>query len=297
MAEAKEQQEYLSEVVEDAVDEAVEDAVEEAVEEAVGDAVEEALANARPPFWKRVQTTVVMIAALMISAGQWNDTMEVASNLYYVTMANFTNALEYEKIESINVGNSQGYVTELLGEAHVIKPSQLDPAIQFHYYSEEKFALTLLFNGERVAGYSVFTKVDGFTPPVPFSSELGQRSLASQNEYFNEFHFDSHNLVYFLEHQSNDQQRAFLNLIQGYVEYGAKLSPQADEQFNQSLTKLLQQLDEKLTFPESEQQQADMVAPIRKLIYPNYFAVAELPAAIVAESLLSRFEYKMYTKS
>ena len=290
--------ECISEVVENAGDEAVESAVEEAVdeaiEEAIEDAVEEALEHTEASVWKKLQTSIVMLAALMISAGQWTDTMEVASSLYYVTMANFTNSLEYEKIESINVGNSLGYIHEILGQAHVIKSSQIEPTLTFHYYTESKFDLTIMLNGERVAGYGVFTKEVDFTPPVPFSEKLGASSLANQNQFFNEFHFDSHNLVYFLEHQSSND---FLTLIQGYVEYGAPNSLSDSKQYQEKLAKLLRELDQQLTFSESKQQVADQVAPIRELIYPNFFVVTELPTVIVAESLLSRFEYKMYTKS
>ena len=64
-----------------------------------------------------------------------------------------------------------------------------------------------------------------------------------------------------------------------------------------TLVPLIEKLDRKLTFSESEEEVAIVLDDVRKAIYPNYYAITELQPAILAEALLTRYEYKMFTKS
>lgn len=258
----------------------------------INEAVEEALEKAETSFWKKLQTGLMMLAALVISAGQWNDSMEVASNLWHLSMANFTHELEYNKINAINVGNSLSYIQKRLGDPQVIKHSKVDPIITFYYYTEAKFDLTIMTDGSRVAGYAVYTKQQGFTPKVPFSKALGFTTLANQSKYYSDYKFDAHNLFYYIEKQEMEQE-GFLNLVQGYVEYAAH----PYEGVKKDLNQLLSVLDEKATFSESENDITPVVEAIRNKVKPNFFAISELPSKIIAESLLTRAEYNMYTNS
>ena len=65
--------------------------------------------------WKKVQNTVWMIAALMISAGQWSDTKEIFTSTYEAIIENFTHSLQYEMLEKIHIGNSLDYVKSIVG--------------------------------------------------------------------------------------------------------------------------------------------------------------------------------------
>lgn len=253
-----------------------------------------------PPisFWKKVQAFVVTIAALMISAGQWNDTSEVVSNLYTATMANFTHELEYELIDQINVGNSFDYVSNSIGEPQVVKRSKIKPDVQFFYYVKNKFDLILLINDGRIVGYGLLTKQDDFLPNIPFVGQFKTDSLHSANSTFNHYFFDTNNLIYYLEHKELGKQQMFLNLLLGYVEYGAAPAQFTNsEQLNLQVAQQIKQLENKMTFSESDQEIAEELQKARKMIYPNFYSISETEPDIVAESLLTRYEYQLYTKS
>ncbi|WP_440903095.1 ETEC_3214 domain-containing protein [Catenovulum sp. SX2] len=253
-----------------------------------------------PPlsFWRKVQALVVTIAALMISAGQWNDTTEVVSNLYTATMANFTHELEYELIDNINVGNSFDYVSASIGEPQVIKRSKIKPDVQFFYYVKNKFDLTLLINDGRIVGYGLLTKQDDFLPNIPFVGQFKTENLYSANSHFNHYFFDTNNLIYYLEHKELGKQQMFLNLLLGYVEYGATPEQFADAQaLNTQVAQQIKQLEHKMTFSESDQEIAEELQKARKMIFPNFYSISETEPDVVAESLLTRYEYQLYTKS
>ena len=114
----------------------------------------------------------------MITAGQFNDTKDLASSIYEATLTHFTHSIEYDLIEKIHVGNSMEYVKSLVGEPHVLKRSSLNLELQFHYYSKAKYHLTLISKDDRLVGYSVFPLKDGFAPKIPFSEELGYKNVS-----------------------------------------------------------------------------------------------------------------------
>ena len=83
--------------------------------------------------WKKFQSIILTIAALMISAGQWSDTKEIATSSYESIVENFTHSLQYEMLEKIHIGNSIDYVKSIVGEPNVIKRSKIDSNVLFQY--------------------------------------------------------------------------------------------------------------------------------------------------------------------
>ncbi|MCW8833684.1 MAG: hypothetical protein OQK03_10225, partial [Colwellia sp.] len=225
------------------MDEQLKDVVEDLVE----DSLEEQDVE-KPSFWKKTQTSIMMIAALMISAGQFNDTKDLASSIYEATLTHFTHSIEYELIEKIHVGSSMEYVKSLVGEPHVLKRSKLNPELQFHYYSKAKYHLTLISTDERLVGYSVFTLKDGFAPKIPFAEELGLKTLAQAHKTTGSYSYDVGNLLYFIESQDLGKQQMFLTLMRGYVEYGAS-AQESSALINDKnkVAKLLETLDQQAT--------------------------------------------------
>jgi hypothetical protein len=252
----------------------------------------------RPGFWKKLQTGLVMFAAIMVSAGQWNDTKELFTSIYEDTLANFTNRFQYAMINQINVGNSLSYIKELVGEPRVLKRSRLDNDVAYLYYIEEKFDLVLLAKDERVIGYSIVAKEPGFFPTIPFSEELGTMNLLAANPKINQYNFDSSNLIYFIESQELDKQKMFLTLARGYVEYGGRTkSDSMPDGYHGDILSLISNLDKAETFGDSPQDIQRAVDDIRQYIYPNYFAITELEPKFIADALLTRYEYRMFTQS
>ncbi|PHS18193.1 MAG: hypothetical protein COA86_08605 [Kangiella sp.] len=292
------QSDILNEKLEDEIEDIVEDELEEKIAELK-------LSSKQPPpsFWKKMQTGIMMVAALMISAGQFNDTKEIFTSSYEGILANFTNNIEYELIEKIHVGSSIEHIKSLVGEPHAIKRSKLNDAVRFFYYSKGKYNLTLIASEERLVGYSIYTQEDEFAPQLPFSEShdtepLGSKNLLESHKKTGVYSYDIGNLVYYIESQNLGKQQMFLTLIRGYVEYGAIPNVEvADIDNKAKLAKQIALLDEKATFSESEEELEQVLNQVRKLVYPNFYAVTELEPAIISEALLTRYEYQMFTNS
>ncbi|KXI29243.1 ETEC_3214 domain-containing protein [Paraglaciecola hydrolytica] len=258
-------------------------------------AIQEAQKNS---FWRRVQTSIMMTAALMISAGQWNDTKEIAITIYESILANFTHNIEYDQIKQINVGNSLEYVKSMVGEPYVIKRSKLNPEIQFHYYSKEKYDLTLVSQDEQIVGYTVISKVDDFTPIIPFAENLGSSTIEQANQDPRIYALDNSNLLYFIDSKMLGKQQMFLTQIRGYVEYGANLAPaSATTMAREKVSEVLTSLIEKETYSATEEETLEAVHLVRSSIYPNFYSMTNIEPAFIAEALLTRYEYQQFTQS
>ena len=252
----------------------------------------------KPSFWKKLQTDIFMFAAIMISAGQWNDTKEVFTSLYEDTLANFTHSFQYNLIDQINVGNSLAYIKSFVGEPKFLKRSLLDKDVSYLYYTEEKFDLVLLAKDDRIVGYSIVAKQEGFYPKIPFSEELGTSSLETSHPKLQKYSFDSSNLIYYIETQELGKEQMFLTLVRGYVEYGIRTDPSSmPDSYHDDTLELINTLDRAETYGEKEEKIEQAVKAIRQYLYPNYFAITELETRFIADALLTRYEYKMFTQS
>lgn len=248
--------------------------------------------------WKKIQNTIMMIAALMISAGQWSDTKEVVKSSYESIVENFTHSLQYELLRKVHIGNSMDYVKLLVGEPNVIKRSKINPDVRFQYYNEGKFNLTLISSDSRLVGYSVFTQEDGFSPTIPFSEDLGTQSINTAHNKQGVYSFDIGNLVYYIESQDLGKQQMFLTLMRGYVEYGkSPTSKRSGLDYKEKVNTLIENLDQQATFSENDDELSTILNNLRKVIYPNFYAVTELEPSIISEALLTRYEYQILTKS
>jgi hypothetical protein len=252
----------------------------------------------RNSFWRRIQTSIMMIAALMISAGQWNSTKQIVVSTYQSIIANFTHTIEYDRIKQINVGNSLEFVKSKVGEPYVIKRSKIEPDVQYHYYSEVKYDLTLVSRDGQVAGYIVISKEDDFSPQIPFAETLGSLTLVQTNPDPKIYLVDDSNLLYFIDSKTLSKQEMFLTQIRGHVEYGANLASNSSslaytDEVNSAITVLI----EKQTFSEDDTEILEKLSVIRSKIFPNFFAMTYLDSNFIAEALLTRYEYQFFTES
>ncbi len=275
----------------------MDDSLKDVVDELVEDSLE---GHVLPPptLWKKVQTSVMMVAAVMISAGQFNDTKDILESAYEATLTNFTHSIEYDLIEKIHVGSSMDYIKSLVGEPHVLKRSKLNSKLQFHYYSEAKYTLTLISEDDRLVGYSVFTVEEGFSPKIPFSENLGEKSLAQAHKETGVYSYDINNLLYYIESQDLGKEQMFLTLARGYVEYGAIAQEnKVSKNYKVQLAKVIEKLDEVATFAEDEKALIAPLIKVRQALYPNFYAITELEPIIISEALLTRYEFQLFTKS
>jgi hypothetical protein len=254
--------------------------------------------NTHSPFRKKIQTSIMMIAACMISAGQFNDTKDVLVSAYEATLTHFTHQIEYSIIDKIHVGNSMGYVKSIVGEPHVLKRSKLNEKLQFHYYTRAKYSLTLISDDNRLVGYSIFTLKDGFSPKIPFSEDLGEKTLANSLSKESSYSYDTGNLLYYIESQNLGKKHMFLTLVRGYVEYGSIAQPDnVTRSYRKDLAKVIEELDGIATFADNNDALVIPLKKVRETAYTNFYAITELKSTIIAEALLTRYEFQLFTKS
>ena len=94
-------------------------------------------------FFKRSQSVVFTIAAIMISLGQWADTKDIVTSAYEGFITHFTDEVELDKLSEVRVGANLTYLETVFGDARLIKVKQPQTDLQYRYYHDAKFLLAL----------------------------------------------------------------------------------------------------------------------------------------------------------
>ncbi|WP_417347817.1 ETEC_3214 domain-containing protein [Ferrimonas sp.] len=242
----------------------------------------------------RARSSFLYLIGLMIAFGNWNDTKEISITIYQVILKSFTHQVEEAKVHSINVGNYLPYIEKSLGPPRVIKPSKNHKGVQFRYYHNDKYLLTLMAQGDRIQGVLVQAmNVDSplnlagpFAPTVPYTNiRLSTQKLSEIPFEDPRINYDNHNLTYYMERHELDKSGMFLALYLGRTEYG---------EGEQALGRALSQLSTSISVnPESSYK---AVRDIRESFSPNFYSISELSSETVAESLLTTHEIKTLFK-
>jgi hypothetical protein len=254
--------------------------------------------NNQTSTWKKVQSSILMIAAILISIGQWGDTKDVLKSAYSAFVENFTHKVQYKQIDKVNIGNSIAYIKTFLGEPNAVKRSRIVVDVEFYYYIRKKFIFTVITSDKRINGYSVVSRISDFSPEIPFSGPLGESTILEKNSSEFEDSFDNRNLTYYLESQNLGKEKMFLSLSKGFIGYAAVPgSVKVPEKYLATIKTSINTMDSLATYSDNLNELKKEVESLRAMIKPNYYAVSELESKIVAESLLTRFEYQTLTKS
>ncbi|WP_145981847.1 ETEC_3214 domain-containing protein [Shewanella benthica] len=225
------------------------------------------------------------IVAVMLSLGQWNDTKDALSSVYKDFVTNWTNDIEYKQISTLHVGQTQDYVTSVFGTPHVSKKSKSDADVNYFYYGNKKYQLTLAIKDERLSGYAVVGLDPDFQVSIPYTDKtLLSIPLNSHFSQTEAYYSDANNLEYYAESHDLGKKVMFYNLILGVVNYG-NFSPSDLSR----ISNLNADLDRGL------EDVSVSLAASRKL-QPNYFAITELAPQVMVEGLLTHFEYKTLLK-
>lgn len=244
----------------------------------------------KPRFIKRIQSAIFTIAAVMLSIGQWSDTKQMTIEIYEGLIASFTNEIELERLKKVKVGGNINFIEQTFGIATVIKPSQTVKNLNYRYYSDSKYILTIAAQDNFIKGYQVISLDSSFHPVLPFSEkELGDFSYAEYAPYFDELRSDNANLTYYLESHSLGRAGLFFNQFITYVAYGAPYShPTLNSKEIASLNDSILQ--------NGQEQSSDMIQSLRVIIKPNVFSVGDINASTAADMLVTRYEYAAYFK-
>ncbi|QIZ78378.1 ETEC_3214 domain-containing protein [Ferrimonas lipolytica] len=249
--------------------------------------------NSNKSFREKTRAAFVGVVGTMIGFGAWNDTKDLSINLYEGALAHFTHKHEFNHLNQLHIGNYLPYAETIFGTPLMVKDSQQDPAIQFRYYPKDKYLLILMTKQNRIEGYLVqsneiaddFKLTGPFNPQLPFLDKaLGEQPFSSFEFQDNGFQFDSHNLTYFMEKRALGAQGLDLNLYLGVSDY-----PQS----NQNLLSSIGALDKAVMLDEETETLAT-INTLRADFSPNFYGLSKLSDQVVAESLLTKYEFNTY---
>ena len=244
---------------------------------------EETVSNYKSNFWIKMHSIALAVVAIVLSLGQWSDTKDAVEMIYESIITNWTNEIEYDQLSKIKVGQTESYINVLMGVAQASKNSKLNPDVTYYYYGEDKYLLTIAIKHKRVAGYSVTALKDHYSMAVPFTElSLLDMPISALNNEFENYFTDKGNLDYYTESYSLGRNAMFYNLGLGVVDYGL---------MDTNTSRQLQAINHKLN--SGADLAFDELAVLRTAV-PNFYAISELPAELMVEAMLTRFEFTAF---
>ncbi|MEZ9141971.1 MULTISPECIES: ETEC_3214 domain-containing protein [unclassified Shewanella] len=243
-------------------------------------------------FWANLSRFIIYSSLVLMGLGNWNGTKKLLTEGYQGFITHFTDRVEEQKLNGINVGNYLPFVEAKIGVPQVIKISSVDQTLQYRYYKQDKYLMTVISRQLRVEGLVVHSLVHGsivlsaFSPDVPFTDfNLTQDDIGSISKQNNSFFFDHHNLVYFMTYRNLGSKGMNLNITSGFTEYG--------QQYQDTKT-LLSQLEQASMLDKSDEIEA-LVGQLL-LQKASFYAVTALEPETIADALLTRQEFNTYFK-
>ena len=225
------------------------------------------------------------ILLIIITLGQWHDAKDILNKVYQTVISQFTHQVEYQQLQKIHVGITKQYLKKNLGLAKVVKRSKEAPEVLFEYYFHPKFLLTTLSQENRVVGYSVVSLKESFSPPIPYSQyNMREHNIGTvTTDIGTEYTSNLANINFFLQQENLGKNGLFMNRVLGKVEYLNQ---------NTKFVSLLTTL-ERAEVTQDHKKSLNSVSQLREHITPNYFAISETPLNVVAESMLTKYEYHL----
>jgi hypothetical protein len=235
---------------------------------------------------------IVFCAFLLMGLGNWSDSKQLLTEAYQGFITNFTHKVEDKTIGNVHIGNYLKYVEKSLGMPQVIKISELKPSLEYRYYKKNKYLLVLIAQEQRIAAMMLHTLptedafAGRFNPSIPFTEHKLvvspiDEAMGSSNEFF----FDNHNLAYFMKAKQMGAKGMGHYLIVGATEYQESKETMKDKLDALEEASLLEEQQEivKLTSDLGQQQS-------------SFFGVSEVSPEIVADALLTKYEFNAYFK-
>ncbi|RTR38651.1 hypothetical protein EKG38_10755 [Shewanella canadensis] len=240
-------------------------------------------------FIARTKSSWFLLVSLLIGMGQFNDSKDFAISAYEGLSSTMTHWVDYKKINRIDIGISKHFAKSVLGNAKLVKHSSKGGLLEYNYYFSSKFTLGLIYNGGRLSGYWVLSLNDSFKPEIPFSNHsLLQASIKDIVRVPDTYMMDSFNLAYYMEQEQLPRNAMLLKRYLGWVGYGASTEQNNDSAIKQLIT----------SSAPAEQESAmnsktvELFERARSESAPNLFALGEVDAEQMADSLLTRAEYE-----
>ncbi|MCJ8269574.1 MAG: hypothetical protein MJK04_09250 [Psychrosphaera sp.] len=249
--------------------------------------------------WQATVTVAASLSVVIITFGQYKDAKELSGELFDSWLSKFTHEVEYKKLAVLKVGITRQYLQTHLGQPKVIKASSIQFGMTFEYYLHDKYLLSAFMKGDRLNCYSVLSLLPSFKPAIPFGkNKLNSRTMATLlTNPANEYVSDAVNLKYFLQQEPLGKAGLYMNRSIGVIHYFEVKGPKKERPVQQNSVlqngfgKILERLEEaqvegNITFENK------ILTRINDVYPANFFAVCEWPLTVVAEAVLTRYEYQ-----
>jgi len=234
-------------------------------------------------FYKAATTIGVGFLAL----GQWGDTKDVLTDAWVLGWSNFSHKYEYEALEKIQVGSNLRYVKTHFGQPKLIKKSKYNDTLNFVYYLEDKFILSLILEGERVNGYTVTSLTEDFVPNLLQENfdNSHKNTIASNYDQIADFTLDFNNVEYLLVREELGKDKLFISRYLGSIGYHSDINISEEQ---------LRILYEKLNVDEENPSILAETKKLTQVARNNFYGIGEVDLSVIADSVLTNFEYSLY---
>ena len=242
-----------------------------------------------PARKKSVYEYFVAGALGLMALGQWGDTKDVIVEAWRLTLSNFTHQYEYQALDRINVGSNLRYIKTLIGEPQLTKASKYSDEISFAYYLKEKYILTLIVKENRVSAYTITSLVDDFVPHSLLTKTVTEDNITIANNYgtIEDFALDFNNIEYLLVREELGKEKLFVNNYFGAVSYTNDVQLPGEE---------LREIYNTLSMDEVSSEALAKVKQLTTKAMNNFYGAGENDLSIIADSVLTNFEYSLYYK-
>jgi len=247
-------------------------------------------------FWEEmnfkkgtIKEKFLFIAISIMALGQWADSKEMVEEAYVAAVSNFTHKYEYEELNTINIGSNVEYISQTFGSPQLIKNSKYVDDISFAYYLNDKYILTLILKENRVTAYTISALEDDFIPNGLLNKTPSENKItvADNSKEMMDFTLDHNNVDFFLVREEQGKDKLFINQYFGALGYQNDINVTSAE-----LRKLYDQVNLE---EESESIKAQALAISRKA-RNNFYGAGEVDLSVIADSVLTNFEYSFYFK-
>jgi len=231
----------------------------------------------------------LFIAIAIMALGQWSDSKDLVQEAYVALISNFTHKYEYEALNKINIGSNIEYVSQQIGSPQLIKKSKYVDDISFSYYLNEKYILTLILQDNRVTAYTISALEDDFVPNDLFNKNPAKNkiSVADNTTNMNDFTLDHNNVDFFLTRNELGKDKLFMNQYFGAIGYKKDINISSED---------LRKLYDEVNLEDENIASKENAMKISRKARNNFFGAGEVDLSVIADSVLTNFEYSFYYK-
>ncbi|MCJ8320287.1 MAG: hypothetical protein MJK12_11685 [Colwellia sp.] len=236
-----------------------------------------------------VKDKFFFVAISIMALGQWADSKEMLTEAYVGLLSTVTNHYEYQDLNIINIGSNVEYISQVFGSPQLVKNSKYIDEISFAYYLHEKYILTLILKENRVSAYTITALTADFVPNGLLDKKASNTNvtIVDNAKNFVDFTIDYNNVEFLLVREELDKNKLFINQYFGSIGY----------QHDTNISSLeLQKVYEVINNDEDNLWVKKQVTSLAEKAINNFYGVGELELSVIADSVLTNFEYSFYFK-